>query len=240
MFDSSADFQNKLAAAIRAGQSDQGLDSERLSVYIRLIRNNIFNFIDRCFVETPQYLGEEPWEQLKEDFVCRGRAHTPYFQEIAGEFLTFCRSIPLSDGLLELMDFEYTQLLAEVAANGSNEALKHTGSYRLADTAFLRHYACDVTGELEENETALIVWRDPEDDVAFEKLDTFDELLLQTLSQTPLSLAQLETMLSEWMPSETDWKTELAARWEYWLQQGILTEASHDTATTDRRAMVGI
>ena len=79
--ETSAQYQHRFAQAIREGKAADGLPQERLNVYIRLIRNNIHSFIDRCYAETLQYFDSEEWGRLKEGFVRDARAQTPYFQE---------------------------------------------------------------------------------------------------------------------------------------------------------------
>ena len=201
--ETSAQYQHRFAQAIREGEAADGLPQDRLNVYIRLIRNNIHSFIDRCYTETLQYFDSEEWGRLKEGFVRDARAQTPYFQEIPSEFLRYCQSLPLSDDLLALMDFEHTQLLAETAQTDSQ--VDHTDSddwaYTLSPSAFVRRYQYDVTDELQEAETAVLVWRDKEDDVMYQTLDGFGALLLETLAETPTSLNGLQTMLAEFMPS---------------------------------------
>ena len=46
--ETSAQYQQHFAQAIREGEAAAGLPQDRLNVYIRLIRNNIHSFIDRC------------------------------------------------------------------------------------------------------------------------------------------------------------------------------------------------
>lgn len=226
--ETSAQYQQRFAQAIREGEAADGLPQDRLNVYIRLIRNNIHSFIDRCYTETPQYLDSGEWGRLKEDFIRDARAQTPYFQEIAGEFLQYCQSLPLSDNLLALMDFEHTQLLAEVAQtdNQASPADSDDLAYTLSPAAFVRRYHYDVTDELQEAETAVLVWRDSEDDVMYQILDDFDALLLETLADTPASLNGLQTMLAEFMSSENGWQDALTQKWSDWLEQGILVAAS--------------
>ena len=163
--ETSAQYQQHFAQAIREGEAADGLPQDRLNVYIRLIRNNIHSFIDRCYTETQQYLDSGEWGRLKEGFIRDARAQTPYFQEIAGEFLQYCQSLPLSDDLLALMDFEHTQLLAEVAQTDSQASPADSDdlAYTLSPAAFVRRYQYDVTDELQEAETAVLVWRDKED-----------------------------------------------------------------------------
>ena len=225
--ETSAQYQHRFAQAIREGEAAEGLPQERLNVYIRLIRNNIHSFIDRCYTETPQYLDSGEWGRLKEDFIRDARAQTPYFQEIAGEFLQYCQSLPLSDDLLALMDFEHTQLLAEVAQTDSQASPADSDdlAYTLSLTAFVCRYQYDVTDELQAAETAVLVWRDKEDDVMYQTLDDFDALLLETLADTPASLNGLQTMLAEFMSSENGWQDALTQKWSDWLEQGILVAA---------------
>ena len=226
--ETSAQYQQRFAQAIREGEAADGLPQERLNVYIRLIRNNIHSFIDRCYTETLQYLDSGEWGRLKEGFIRDARAQTPYFQEIAGEFLQYCQSLPLSDDLLALMDFEHTQLLAEVAQTDSQASSADSDDlvYTLSPAAFVRRYQYDVTDELQAAETAVLVWRDKEDDVMYQALDDFDALLLETLADTPTSLNGLQTMLEEFMSSENGWQDALTQKWSDWLEQGILVAAS--------------
>ena len=225
--ETSAQYQQRFAQAIREGEAAAGLPQERLNVYIRLIRNNIHSFIDRCYTETQQYLDSGEWGRLKEGFIRDARAQTPYFQEIAGEFLQYCQSLPLSDDLLALMDFEHTQLLAEVAQTDSQASPADSDdlAYTLSPAAFVRRYHYDVTDELQVAETAVLVWRDSEDDVMYQTLDDFDALLLETLADTPASLNGLQTMLAEFMSSENGWQDALTQKWSDWLEQGILVAA---------------
>lgn len=226
--ETSAQYQQRFAQAIREGEAADGLPQDRLNVYIRLIRNNIHSFIDRCYTETQQYLDSGEWGRLKEGFIRDARAQTPYFQEIAGEFLQYCQSLPLSDDLLALMDFEHTQLLAEVAQIDSQASPADSDdlAYTLSPAAFVRRYHYDVTDELQVAETAVLVWRDSEDDVMYQTLDDFDALLLETLADTPASLNGLQTMLAEFMSSENGWQDALTQKWSGWLEQGILVAAS--------------
>ena len=66
--ETSAQYQHRFAQAIREGKAADGLPQERLNVYIRLIRNNIHSFIDRCYAETLQYFDSEEWGRLKRRF----------------------------------------------------------------------------------------------------------------------------------------------------------------------------
>ena len=223
--ETSAQYQQRFAQAIREGKAADGLPQERLNVYIRLIRNNIHSFIDRCYTETLQYFDSEEWGRLKEGFVRDARAQTPYFQEIPGEFLRYCQSLPLSDGILALMDFEYTQLLAEVAQipDIPNTHYSNHSKYMPSPAAFIRQYRYDVTDDLQEAETALLIWRNAEDDVMYQTLDGFDMMLLEIMGASALSFNTLTQTLVEFMPEADNWKNILLGKWSGWIEQRIIT-----------------
>lgn len=226
MSETSAEYQRRFAAAIRAGGHAADFDSRRLAVYVRLVHNNIHSFIDRCYTETPQHCDAESWQAAKMQFIRKGQAQSPYFQDIAGEFLQYCRGQRLfSDGLSALMDFEHTQLLAETAVIAPQCPYDDGAVYTLSDAAFLRRYDYAVHQDLRESQTAMLVWRNPQDAVLYREADAFTALLLQTLSENPMDLNGLQAMLAEWMPSENPhWAQELAARWQTWHAEGILAE----------------
>lgn len=80
--ETSAQYQQRFAQAIREGEAADGLPQDRLNVYIRLIHNNIHSFIDRCYTETPQYLDSGEWGRLKEGFIRDARAQTPISKKL--------------------------------------------------------------------------------------------------------------------------------------------------------------
>ena len=222
--ETSAQYQQRFAQAIREGEAADGLPQDRLNVYIRLIRNNIHSFIDRCYTETLQYFDSEEWGRLKEDFVRDAHAQTPYFQEIPGEFLRYCQSLPLSDGILALMDFEYTQLLAEVAQISDIPNIRYSNDikYTLSPTAFIRRYRYDVIDSLQEIDWGLLIWRDSEDNVMYQTLDDFEAMLLEMMNSSSISLDMLTHTLIEFMPDTDNWKNILLGKWSGWIEQRII------------------
>ena len=225
--ETSAQYQHRFAQAIREGEAADGLPQDRLNVYIRLIRNNIHSFIDRCYTETLQYFDSEEWGRLKEGFIRDARAQTPYFQEIPGEFLQYCQSLPLSDGILALMDFEYTQLLAEVAQISDIPNIRYLNDikYTLSPTAFIRRYRYDVIDSLQEIDWGLLIWRDSEDNVMYQTLDDFEAMLLEMMNSSTISLDMLTHTLIEFMPEADNWKKMLMDKWLNWIDQRIIIPA---------------
>lgn len=83
------EIQAEFANAIRHNDvklMSGNISPQRLGVYSRLVRNNTLGFIDRCYVQLPQHLSPEEWVAVKEKFIREGKAHSPFFQDIAGEF----------------------------------------------------------------------------------------------------------------------------------------------------------
>ncbi len=94
----SADFrtlQYAFAAHLRdpAGNPPPpGLEERRLAIYRDLFFSNIENFANGFFpVLRTQYTAEQ-WRALIRDFFARHQSRTPYFLEIAEEFLHFLKS----------------------------------------------------------------------------------------------------------------------------------------------------
>lgn len=229
----SADFKNELAMAVRQGVSPDPVrfPPERLAVYIRLVRNNIFGFLNRCFVVAPKYLERQQWTDLLEAFVRDGESHSPFFQDIAAEFLKFCqKNQKLPEWILALMDLEVAQLQAEVAivapsaaaANDDDNApMQPNASVQLKsyDTDFEQHYPDDADLKAVGN---MVIWRDGRDWIRWQYLDDIDHILLNLAAENPLSLNDLQAQLAAVMPDGDAWRDMVRARWQYWLAENVL------------------
>lgn len=236
MSPSSADFQTELAAAVRMGVSPDParFPPERLAVYTRLVRNNMFGFINRCFVETPKYLEKTQWTDLLEDFVQNGVAHSPYFQDIAGEFLRFCQEQEkLDKWLLALMNLEVAQLQAEVAIVSGSHAANDDDNAPMQPNAsvHIRQYNVDFAKHYPENAELravgnMAIWRDKNDWVRWQNLSDIDHILLALTAENPLSLNDLLAQLAAVMPDDGGaWQNHVRSRWQYWIGENVLQAA---------------
>ncbi|CKL36354.1 Uncharacterized protein conserved in bacteria [Neisseria meningitidis] len=122
------------------------------------------------------------------------------------------------------MDFEYTQLLAEVAQIPDIPDIHYSNDskYTPSPAAFIRQYRYDVTDDLHEAETALLIWRNAEDDVMYQTLDGFDMMLLEIMGSSALSFDTLAQTLVEFMPEDDNWKNILLGKWSGWTEQRII------------------
>ncbi|MFA9488517.1 MULTISPECIES: DUF2063 domain-containing protein [unclassified Mannheimia] len=210
------------------------ISPQRLGVYSRLVRNNTLGFIDRCYVELPQHISREEWTEVKEKFVREGKAHSPFFQDIAGEFLLFCRENGcFAPHLLELMDFENAQLLAEVsmATVPSEFEWDNDTVMQFSGTAELRQYATNFLRsdfkQFEEGETNVLVWRDAEFGIYYNTLEELDFFLLSSLQEGENSLNGLFAELSEFLDQNPSLKAVLRQIWEKWVNAEVIYPISH-------------
>ncbi|MGC6405114.1 DNA-binding domain-containing protein [Bisgaard Taxon 45] len=228
--------QAALAKAVRLGHAAplNGYAPQRLAVYARLVRNNTFGFIDRCFVEAPNHLSASTWAETKERFIQEGKATSPYFQDIAGEFLTFCQTqTDFSADVLALMDFEYTQLLAEVEqANLADPiAWDEMTEMQLSPTVFLKSYAVDFLSshfsQIEQVASHIIIWRNRYFQVKEQKLSELDFWLLTYLAEQPTSLSHLSQALADLIVDHASLQPILTQAWTNWLEADVICPVTH-------------
>ncbi|MDP9500789.1 DUF2063 domain-containing protein [Bisgaard Taxon 45] len=228
--------QAALAKAVRLGHATplNGYAPQRLAIYARLVRNNTFGFIDRCFVEAPNHLSASTWAETKERFIQEGKATSPYFQDIAGEFLTFCQTqSDFSADVLALMDFEYTQLLAEVeqANLAAPIAWNEMTEMQLSPTVFLKSYAVDFLSshfsQIEQVASHIIIWRNRHFQVKEQKLSELDFWLLTYLAEQPTSLSHLSQALAEIIVDHASLQPILTQAWINWLEADVICPVTH-------------
>ncbi|HHT7855100.1 HvfC family RiPP maturation protein [Pasteurella multocida] len=223
--------QDALAKAVRLGHAEPLSDyaPQRLAVYARLVRNNTFSFIDRCFVEAPNHISSTTWAKTKEDFIQKGKAQSPYFQDIAGEFLTFCQAhAAFSADVLALMDFEYTQLLAEVANCHlpTHMEWSSTTEMQLSPAAFIKSYNVDFISshftDFEKTVSHIIIWRNHHFQIKQQKLAELDFWLLTYLAEQPTSLEHLSQALANLIEDDVALQPILVQTWKNWVHAGVI------------------
>ena len=223
--------QQALANAIRLGNADplNGYAANRLAVYARLVRNNAFGFIDRCFVEAPLHIEPEYWKNAKENFVQNGNAHSPYFQDVAGEFLLFCQEKEIFDAnILALMDFENTQLLAEVSLAKVPEKFEwdRHSVMQLSGAAYLKNYEVDFLSsdfkQFDENPMQAVIWRDSDFNILQQRLSELDFWLLSYIQEQPSSLEEVLSALNTVVEDSPPLIPLLENTWVNWINAEVL------------------
>lgn len=113
-------FSEQLQAlpdAIRQPQgsfSPDNMELRRLKIYQELFYNNIEGFISSGFPVLQSLYTEEQWHSLIREFIADHRCETPYFLEIAQEFIAFLQQRESQQGdypfIIELAHYEWVEL----------------------------------------------------------------------------------------------------------------------------------
>ncbi len=198
------DIQAGFAAYLREPERNPppaGVDPERMAVYRELFFNNIESFINSNFPVLRKIYPEAEWRALAADFYAHHRCQTPYFCEIAREFLDYLQQrrgeLPHAF-TLELAHYEWVEMALAIAreelppeqelpAGGLPAALK------LSPLAWPLLYQYPVQlispdylpSQPPEQPTYLIVYRDRGDEVHFMQATPFTYWLLQSIDAQP-------------------------------------------------------
>lgn len=110
-------------------KSPEGIEARRMKVYQDLFYNNIEGFCSNGFPVLHSLTSDEKWQRMVRGFFTDYRAESPYFIEIAKEFLTYLSEHrePESDDLpfmLELAHWEWMEV-ATVSAKENILAIAH-------------------------------------------------------------------------------------------------------------------
>ncbi len=116
-------MQYRFTAHVREPESHpvpDGIEERRMRVYRELLFNNTRGFLDSGFPVLRSLYSATAWERLARDFFARHRCRTPYFLEIAREFLAYLESEHEAAAedppfLLELAHYEWIELALSVA-----------------------------------------------------------------------------------------------------------------------------
>jgi hypothetical protein len=201
-------------------QPPQGIEERRLAIYRDLIFNNIAGFIESGFPVIRSILPEQEWQQLIREFLVNYRAQSPYFAEVAKEFLTFAESgkseiISKYPFFKELAHYEWVELalmidpldLDSIGIKDSVDLLNDVPI--LSPLAWPLAYEYDVhhiSKEYQPNSppkipSFIIVYRDRNDDVEFTEVNavTFSLVTIMNDNDT-LTGRQILDVLAGQMP----------------------------------------
>jgi uncharacterized protein len=180
---------------------------ERMAMYRELMFNNIENFLAGNFPVIRKILADEQWVGLAQDFFARHKCKTPYFSEIAEEFLDYLENdrdnaddFPF---LLELAHYEWVEMALSIAkeepvARPLNvENLLHS-TIQLSPLAWPLIYQFPVQLispeylplEAPEQPTCLIVYRGEDDQVNFVEINPITYRLLEIIQEQGQALAE--------------------------------------------------
>lgn len=179
-----------------------GIEARRMKIYSDLFYNNIEGFISSGFPILKTIYSEEEWQWMVRDFFIHHRCETPYFLEIAEEFLAYLQHSrtpqPEDPGfLIELAHYEWVELALMVAdeeidLNGINpngdllDAHPQISSlaWSLAYQYPVHQINADfIPDQASEAASYLVVYRDRNDTVEFMEVNPVTARLLQLLDE---------------------------------------------------------
>jgi len=179
-----------------------GIEARRMKIYSDLFYNNIEGFIGSGFPVLKTIYSEENWHRMVRDFFIHHRCETPYFLEIAEEFLAYLQHTrtPQPEDpnfLMELAHYEWVELALMVAdeeidLNGINpngdlldahpqiSSLAWSLAYQYPVHQISAGFIPDQAGEAA---SYLVVYRDRNDSVEFMEVNPVTARLLQLLNE---------------------------------------------------------
>ncbi len=174
---------------------------QRMTMYRELFFNNIDSFLSSTFPVLRTILNDQQWQALGQDFYTQHRCQTPYFSEIAEEFLDYLQNQrpPANDYpfLLELAHYEWVEMALSIAKVeprfGDADFAEQVLARRLAlsPLAWPLVYQYPVERISPEflpksapaQPTYLIVYRDADDAVHFMQTTSLTIRLLEVIEQ---------------------------------------------------------
>jgi hypothetical protein len=230
--------QQQFAAYIRSPDSNPppaDIETRRLQVYRELFFNNVKGFLDSAFPVLKTLYSDSNWTNLAQQFFSRHACHSPFFLQIAEQFVSFLQNYqPTADEpvfLAELAHYEWAELyIATLVASQPLAALNpaqlqgaalQSTALQLSELAMLCAYqypvqqiCVDFQPNTPQQPVFFLLYRNAEDAVKFVQLNQATLLLLNTLAEQPgLSFNALIRNISPQLPGLT----------EQQLQQGALT-----------------
>lgn len=204
--------QQKFTAYIRdphRAPLPEGVQKARMDMYRELFFNNIDSFLASGFPVLKRILSEAQWQALAQDFFAGHVCTTPYFSEIAEEFLAYLQTQPpLLNGyppfLLELAHYEWVEMALSISreeAPGTDAAfLANPCDHALALSPLTwplvyRFPVQRLSPQFQpqtppEQPTYLVVFRDRGFEVRFLEVTPLTFALLQILQEQPGISAQ--------------------------------------------------
>jgi len=177
-----------------------GIEPRRMKIYSDLLYNNIESFISSGFPVIHAIYSSENWHRMVRDFFSRHRCKTPYFLEIAQEFIDYLQNQRQSQpedpaGLVELAHYEWVELALHVAdeeismagINANGDLLDERPVLSPLAWSLVYRYPVHRMGpdylpdDPPEQATCLMVYRNRKDEVKFLEINPVTARLVSLL-----------------------------------------------------------
>lgn len=197
--------QQQFAAYIRNPQQSPvpaNVKPARMAVYRELFFNNVESFLSSGFPVLRKILTDAQWLELAEDFFSHHQNQTPYFSEIAEEFLEFLQKERHNAAdypfLLELAHYEWVEMALSISLACVPPFTEYIDNFlqqkmMLSPVAWSLAYRYPVHQispaflpmQPPAQPTYLIVYRGWDEDVHFIQISAITFRLLQIVEENP-------------------------------------------------------
>ena len=199
--------QQLFTRAIRDPEHHQGqgdIDARRMTIYQELFYNNIENFLSSGFPVIRSIYDDQHWYGMVRDFMKLHHCSSPYFVQIAEEFLDYLQHERMSRaedpaGLIELAHYEWTELALSISADElpavevDSQGDLLAGHPVLSPLAWLLVYQFPVhrmsedflPAEAPQLPTYLVIYRNEKDDIQFMEINMVTANLISQLQEAP-------------------------------------------------------
>ncbi len=197
------DIQKAFAAHIRNPEKNpmvSGVEARRALIYSDLFYNNVESFIARAFPVLKKIIGKEKWHAMIREFMETHACKSPYFLDIAKEFLEYLREERKLEKdppfILELAHYEWIELALEISQeeipttgfNATGNLLK--SQILISPLAWLLHYHWPVhkisptfQPNKSEQDFFLIIYRNKDDHIRFMEVNAVSARLLSIIQE---------------------------------------------------------
>ena len=180
----------------------EGIEDRRINIYRNLFYNNIEGFVSSGFPVLRTLYSDDDWHAMVRSFFIKHECHTPYFLEIAQEFIDYLQNehemrdcdFPF---MLELAHYEWTELAIEIDETENNFSSVDPDGDLLAGHPQISALAWPLSYQYEVHKIApeylpdaptaqgchLIVYRDMDDEVRFMEINAVTARLLFLLNE---------------------------------------------------------
>ncbi|HET8815901.1 MAG TPA: putative DNA-binding domain-containing protein [Pseudidiomarina sp.] len=218
------DTQKQFVAWLRDPQNNPApemIESRRLAIYRRLVRNNVASFLASGFPVLKARTSADVWQAWVDNFLSSHEAQSPFFSDIGREFVQFleCHKHPdLGQFVRELaryerMDVDAMFALIPAELQVADLAQLETQCWFVSPAVFLDQFYYPVTSlQADQDEPIkrdhpqfVLVYRAlnevSTDHVQFLELTPLTAVLIELLQQTPgQNQEELEVQLTPLLP----------------------------------------
>jgi hypothetical protein len=210
MADSHQDFQAvqyQFTAHMRDPENNPppaGIEDRRMEIYRGLLYRNIEGFVANSFPVIRKMCSDEHWHKMIRDFISSHQSHSPYFKEIALEFIHYLKDErqPQAEDpafLTELAHYEYLEIFIKLAdADIDWQHIDKDGDLmnsRLVLSPFVQLHryqypvhnlpALEQIRDIPATPTFLLIYRNLDDDVGFMEVNPMTARLIELITENP-------------------------------------------------------